>query len=1064
VTGRPSPYVGLVPFSEQDAAWFYGRSGEQRIIAANLRSSRLTLLYGASGVGKTSVLMAGVVADLRRQVDGHRQTAAVPVSPSGVELRDSTPLAVAVFSAWRDLPLPGVAAAIHAAVEEATGESLAPWDGQEPFVEAIRRWTRDVHQVLLVLDQFEEYFLYHPEGAARGAFDQVFAQVVNDPDLRVHVLVALREDAWAQLDRFKGRIPLLFDNYLRVAYLAPAEAHEAILGPIDHYNALSTTEAPVMIEPELVDRVLRDVRTGRLALAHGRAPFAAAADADDEGRVETPYLQLVMERLWDAAATRWTAAGGERALTLGLLEELGGADAIVAGHLHDALGAMPEDDQEIAAAVFEFLVTPSKTKIAHRASDLAHFTKRPVADVERVLTALTGRSRILREVPSAEATVEAVRFELYHDVLAEALLKWCSERAELREQAAIEERLREEHVARRRRRRRRLLRVLQIGGVLALVAVGVWSLFLRPPSTGAGDPPGQRAKLIAAQAERNLVTERATDPLRALLLARAAVARAPVAEARTALDDSVAGSSVRAILGSGVPRRCPVGCTLGRSTEQETMEAKVSTNTNAYAGDISFTHDNRVAAIVGRQVLLWDPRSGRSERLPIPGDVAGINALADGTMLYARAMSHASVAAAHREPAPSRGAPVWLRPRPGSAASVSRDERYAAFPTHVWDVVVVRRIADNRAVARFRAPRRSRVTSVAFDPRDPGTLAIAGRSLWLWHWRTGRVTQRPRHAPATSVSSLRYSLHGGLLAALGIDGTVEAWDGRTYDHRFWKRPLTGPRIALARMLLSPGGQRVLTIEGRIIVARSGTDGSLATAFSGPTDSVRSASFSRDGSRVVTAQADGVARVWDAAAGTVLQELRGHDGGVLNAAFAPDGHHVVTIGQDRTLRLWDLDARVVAATPAGGAFATVPGQGGTGVVVRTAGARALASSPGGSRLRPVGQGRAHHGTWALTWKGGQARPPGTGPASVRASLSADGKRLAALEGSRLLVWGTRSPIPHRLLLRSSSRAEPVSSCSTWMPIGSWRPVATSAARSTRMTRASNSGGGRCSRPP
>ncbi|MBI2487305.1 MAG: ATP-binding protein [Deltaproteobacteria bacterium] len=61
-----SPYKGLVPYSEEDEPFFFGRNGEREIITANLMASRLTLLYGASGVGKSSVLRAGVVPHLRQ--------------------------------------------------------------------------------------------------------------------------------------------------------------------------------------------------------------------------------------------------------------------------------------------------------------------------------------------------------------------------------------------------------------------------------------------------------------------------------------------------------------------------------------------------------------------------------------------------------------------------------------------------------------------------------------------------------------------------------------------------------------------------------------------------------------------------------------------------------------------------------------------------------------------------------------------------------------------------------------------------------------------------------------
>jgi hypothetical protein len=63
---REGPYRGLDPYDEQDAAFFVGREHDTRVIAATLRSSRVTVLHGASGVGKTSVLQAGVVYRLRR--------------------------------------------------------------------------------------------------------------------------------------------------------------------------------------------------------------------------------------------------------------------------------------------------------------------------------------------------------------------------------------------------------------------------------------------------------------------------------------------------------------------------------------------------------------------------------------------------------------------------------------------------------------------------------------------------------------------------------------------------------------------------------------------------------------------------------------------------------------------------------------------------------------------------------------------------------------------------------------------------------------------------------------
>ena len=62
-----SPYRGLAAFddSELDALYFFGRERDTEIVVANLIASRFTVLYGPSGVGKSSLLLAAVARTLR---------------------------------------------------------------------------------------------------------------------------------------------------------------------------------------------------------------------------------------------------------------------------------------------------------------------------------------------------------------------------------------------------------------------------------------------------------------------------------------------------------------------------------------------------------------------------------------------------------------------------------------------------------------------------------------------------------------------------------------------------------------------------------------------------------------------------------------------------------------------------------------------------------------------------------------------------------------------------------------------------------------------------------------
>ncbi|HJZ54208.1 MAG TPA: hypothetical protein VKE74_04590, partial [Gemmataceae bacterium] len=81
------------------------------------------------------------------------------------------------------------------------------------------------------------------------------------------------------------------------------------------------------------------------------------------------------------------------------------------------------------------------------------------------------------------------------------------------------------------------------------------------------------------------------------------------------------------------------------------------------------------------------------------------------------------------------------------------------------------------------------------------------------------------------------------------------------------------------------------------------DSSLLT-LKGHTGMVYSASFSADGTRVVTGSYDRTARVWDAKTGTEVLTLQGHTGVVSSASFSVDGTRVVTGSWDKTARVWD----------------------------------------------------------------------------------------------------------------------------------------------------------------
>ncbi len=886
---RANPYVGLLPFGEDDVPWFFGRDREQRIIGANLRSSRLTLLYGASGVGKSSVLQAAVLPALRAVVAGDR-TAREREDPAA---RAPVRFAVSMFALWRDAPLLGLTSAVAASVHEATGEPVAPWEPGTPLRETFAAWLGPVTTLLVVLDQFEELFLYHPRDDGPGTFAGEFVDVVNDPALRVNFLLSLREDGLAKLDRFQGRVPRLFDNYLRVEHLDLAAARRAIEGPRDEFNRrLAAGSAPATIDADVIDAVLGEVRTREGVVADPRAPEQEAPSAADEAdRVETPLLQLVMQRLWEAAAAVQSPPHVRLAT---LRDELGGTERIVYRHLEDALAALSDEQRDLAIDVLRPLVSPTGTKIAWRAADLAYWAKRPVEHVEPILLELSsGERRILRSVtPPPEQADDAPRYEIFHDILAEPILEWCAEREAERErdrlarelEAAERERKDAEDRRRRERRNRAVRGVVVVLGVL-VVALIVAVLAARD----RGEVAESRALALGATSQLPI------DPEFGLLLALAAVRRRDTLQAEQALRRAVVASRVRARLGPDAPRPCRACAGL----------AGTARGTGTAVGQLAIAPDGRsVAAIVGGRLRLWRPQTGDTPRPGVSvGEAYAVAFTPDAARLLVVGESATALMAPDgtnakllRDTAtPGRGSATGFggATSPDGRRVVTTGEGGAA----VWDA---------RGGARLALLALGSYAGAAFQ--DAETIMLEGTSgeVVTWRWRTELTPT------ALAASELEEGVQPLFASAAGFAvNRVGDERMRVVGRRATLRLATAaPGDPVTAVAISPDGSRIVTAR-ESVAELWGSDRPLwrtRATLAGRlvhTDNVNSVAFSADSKLVGTASTDGTARVWESATGDLVADLRGHGAAVQAIAFNPRGRYVTTVGEDLTVRLWDL---------------------------------------------------------------------------------------------------------------------------------------------------------------
>ncbi len=241
-TETRNPYHSLNAFTFADAIDFFGRESLVAELVGAIESQRFTAVVGPSGVGKSSLVQAGLVPAL---VDG-----AVPGS-SGWFIATMTP---------GSHPFEAMASALlRVATSSVSGLDAEIVDGDRGVLRVLTRLFPPSAEVLVVIDQFEELFTL-TDKATRLQFLRGLATAVTDPASNVRVLVTLRADFFDQ--------PLEhpeFGELLRTATV-PLSA------PTNH-ELREIVERPaagvgVGMAPGLVDQILRDIgeEPGRLPL------------------------------------------------------------------------------------------------------------------------------------------------------------------------------------------------------------------------------------------------------------------------------------------------------------------------------------------------------------------------------------------------------------------------------------------------------------------------------------------------------------------------------------------------------------------------------------------------------------------------------------------------------------------------------------------------------------------------------------------------------------------------------------------------------------------------------
>jgi WD40 repeat protein len=902
------PYKGLLPYREQDARYFFGRDIERRLIRDNLRASRLTILYGTSGTGKSSVLGAGVAHDLKDD-------------PDYLLLYFGTP------GTWRNDPVSSLNAAVEEKISRLPGYEpnggAAPnqglFHGLESRLAAVDR------TLLVILDQFEEYFQYHPNEDGVNTFAVEFPRILRQEQIPVHFLLSVREDAIATLDRFKKRIPALFNNRLRVEFLSRDAALDAVIKPLDVFNQEAHSFGTVSIREEVAEHVVDKI---------------ISAQKGEKRCVQTPYLQLVLERWWNREIDSSSHELREKTL-----QDLGGVETIVDRHLELTLSQLSPEGTEAAAEIFRFMVTPGGRKIALTVSELAGNISTQVSesiDIKALLEKLR-EARVLTTVPPPQGSAPGEQcYEFAHDVIARAALEWRRHfrdaqklaEANEREKAAKFRAESQQRLAEERKRQTIKLRKWAVGLaavlIIALLAVGFAGFEFFQLI--------QHRKIEQAYRVRNLVlnsiSTSSRDPELSVILAMHAVALAyaeeghkDLPEARKQLRESILNSHVQTTLTGhlgpvNTVRWSPNGLLLATASDDGTVRVwnsqsgEQTIKLSALGGGINALAWSNNASLLAAgandgTLTVWDTSSW-AQSWSTPGQKVAINDLSwspndpkrlvvaksDGSVDLVNGETGGDSKTFHAHDGQVR-AIAWS-PDGTTLLTGGEDQK---FSVKIWD-------AKTESLLWAGSGDQSLLNGIAWSS-DGKRFATGGEEgiATVWDVKTGKDLSHLK-GHHSDIGGVAWSPDGQRLATASADGTAKIWNLAT-NKEFMT--LSGHQDWVNDVAWSPDGKRLATASRDGTAKIWDTEWNEPLALTGHLEKVTGLAWSPDGGRLASSSNDRTVRIWDAASGKPLFLLSQHSSWVTEVAWNPDGRRIATASVDKTVKIWDAQTGKVLQT-------------------------------------------------------------------------------------------------------------------------------------------------------
>ena len=218
-----------------------------------------------------------------------------------------------------------------------------------------------------------------------------------------------------------------------------------------------------------------------------------------------------------------------------------------------------------------------------------------------------------------------------------------------------------------------------------------------------------------------------------------------------------------------------------------------------------------------------------------------------------------------------------------------------------WDKTI--RIWDTDAGVKSRVLKGHdvQVTSAVFSPDGMRILSASwwDKSVRVWDVKTGG-TLKYFHNISDRIKSIDFSDDGNYAIIVSTDNHMRLLDVETGNIVRDKSD-----VYLSKDVLSPDKKHVISTNNKAIFIKDVNTGNFLKVLEGHDYSVKSAVFSPDGTRIVSASYDKTIRVWDVDSGKQIGILTGHTDTVNDAHFSPDGRHIVSASSDGTIRIWDF---------------------------------------------------------------------------------------------------------------------------------------------------------------